>query len=142
MGKLNEHQCDSKCLKNESGKCLVKVAETYLDNNGKYMKDYEDFMVRGLPVGSGEAESGIRHIIKRRMSVAGAWEEKNAPLLLALLAIRASNWWDDFWRWRDGRDRQAWHDRKLGKIKTVFRGRRGKGAKKAVADQGVQKAAA
>ena len=31
-------------------------------------------------------------------AVAGAWEEKNAPLMLALVAIRASGWWDDFWK--------------------------------------------
>ncbi|MEE8408359.1 MAG: hypothetical protein V3T05_02015 [Myxococcota bacterium] len=90
------------------------------------MKDYEDFMVRGLPVGSGEAESGIRHIIKKRMSVAGAWEEGNAPLLLALLAIRASGWWDAFWKWRAERDRQAWHNRQEGKVKMLFRGKRRK----------------
>ena len=98
--KLTEHTCTTGCTKNESGKCLVLVARTYLENNGRYMKDYEDFMVRDLPVGSGEAESGIRHIIKRRMAVAGAWDERNASLLLALLTIRASGWWDDFWEWR------------------------------------------
>ncbi len=126
LAELVGHQCDSHCATNENGKCLVRVAQTYLENNGRYMKDYEDFMVRGLPVGSGEAESGIRHIIKKRMSVAGAWEESNAPLLLGLLAIRASGWWDDFWHWRAQRDRHAWRDRQEGKAKVLFRGHRGK----------------
>ena len=103
------------------------------------MKNYEDFMVGGLPVGSGEAESGIRHIIKKRMAVAGAWTEQNASLLLALLAIRASGWWDDFWRWRDERDRQAWHDRNEGKVKVLFRGKRGKHGRR---DNNPQKVAA
>jgi hypothetical protein len=58
------------------------------------------------------------------MDVAGAWEENNAPLMLALLTIRASGWWDDFWRWRDRRDQQAWQDRRDGKTKVVFRGKR------------------
>ena len=97
------------------------------------MKDYEDFMVRGLPVGSGEAESGTRHIIRKRMSVAGAWTEQNASLLLALLAIRASGWWDDFWRWRDERDRRTWHDRQEGKVHVLFRGKRGKKPQKVAA---------
>jgi hypothetical protein len=126
LAELSEHRCSSRCAKNEHGKCLVRVAQTYLKNNGRYMKDYEDFMVRGLPVGSGEAESGIRHIIKRRMCVAGGWAESNAPLLLALLTIRASGWWDDFWRWRTGRDRDGWRDRQEGKVKALFRGQRGK----------------
>ena len=133
VAELADHSCQSDCAKNENGKCLARVAHRYLDNNGDYMKDYEDFMVRDLPIGSGEAESGIRHIIKRRMAVAGAWEESNAPLLLALLAIRASGWWDDFWRWRARRDRQAWNDRQEGKIKVKFRGKRGKAATKVAA---------
>ena len=133
LAELKKHECDSSCSKNESGKCLVRAAQTYLENNGDYMKDYEDFMVRDLPVGSGEAESGIRHIIKKRMSVAGAWEEENASVMLALLSIRASGWWDDFWGWRDERDRQSWHDRKEGKVKVLFRGKRGKALQKAAA---------
>jgi hypothetical protein len=133
LAELADHTCQSECIKNENGKCLVRVAHRYLDNNGRYMKDYEDFMVRDLPVGSGEAESGIRHIIKRRMAVAGAWDENNAPMLLGLLAIRASGWWDDFWRWRAEKDRQAWHDRQQGKVKAVFRAKRRKIAERAVA---------
>lgn len=124
LAELAEHQCDEHCAKNEHGKCFVRVAQTYLKNNGDYMRDYEDFMVRGLPVGSGEAESGIRHIIKKRMSVAGAWEEHNAPLMLALLAIRASGWWDEYWRWRDERDREAWRDRQMRKSKVLLRNKR------------------
>jgi hypothetical protein len=60
------------------------------------MDQYVELMIANLPVGSGEAESGIRHVIKRRMAVAGAWDEENAGLMLALLAIRAGGWWDDF----------------------------------------------
>lgn len=124
FAELDRHECDGSCQKNENDKCLVRAAHTYLDNNQQYMRDYQQLIARDLPIGSGEAESGIRHIIKRRMAVAGAWEENNAPLMLALLTIRASGWWDDFWRWRTRRDRQAWQDRREGKIKVVFRGKR------------------
>ena len=109
----------------------VQVAETYLKNNGDYMRDYPQFVANDLPIGSGEAESGIRHIIKRRMSVAGAWTERNASLLLALLTIRHSGWWDDFWQWRDRRDLRAWQDRREGKTKAIFRGKRRSARKKA-----------
>jgi hypothetical protein len=124
FGDLKGHQCTPACAKNESGKCLVRVAETYLENNRAYMTDYVEFMIANLPVGSGEAESGIRHIIKRRMAVAGAWTEENAVLLLALLTIRASGWWDAFWQWRCDRDRAAWRERQTTQAKVVFRGHR------------------
>jgi len=124
LKELHRHECDDQCEKSPSGKCLVRVAETYLDNNQHYMRDYQQLIARDLPIGSGEAESGIRHIIKRRMAVAGAWDAANAPLMLALITIRASGWWDDFWRWRDRRDQQAWRDRRDGKIKVTFRGKR------------------
>jgi hypothetical protein len=130
---LAAHECKGSCATNSNGKCLVRVAQTYLENNGAYMRDYEDFMVRDLPVGSGEAESGIRHIIKRRMAVAGAWDEANAPLMLALLTVRASGWWDDFWKWRAERDRQAWRDRQEGRVKVLFRSKRAKSPEKAAA---------
>ena len=89
------------------------------------MNQYAELMIANLPVGSGEAESGIRHVIKRRMSVAGAWDEKNACLMLALLTIRASGWWGQFWHWRAQRDREAWRGRQAGTIRTVSRNRRG-----------------
>ena len=65
------------------------------------------------------------------MAVAGAWDECNASLLLALLTIRGSGGWDDFWQWRSQRDRQAWRDRQQGKVKTVFRAQRRKKIAKA-----------
>jgi hypothetical protein len=111
LADLREHVCQPACPTGDGSKCLARVAQTYLENNGRYMRGYADFIVADLPIGSGEAESGIRHIIKRRMSVAGAWTEEHAQQMLALLAIRASGWWDHFWQWTDERDKEAWHDR-------------------------------
>jgi hypothetical protein len=125
LADLNGHICTSACTKSDSGKCLVRVAEGYLSNHREYMNKYAEFIIANLPVGSGEAESGIRHIIKRRMAVAGAWSEENASLLLALVTIRASGWWDDFWQWRSDRDRTAWQVRKTTQATVAFRGKRG-----------------
>jgi hypothetical protein len=133
LADLKAHTCESCCAKNESGKCLVRVAEGYLENHREYMDQYVEFMIANLPVGSGEAESGIRHVIKRRMSVAGAWDEKNASLMLSLLAIRASGWWDAFWQWRNERDREAWCERQAGTTKALFRNRRAEHSDKAKA---------
>lgn len=87
---LKGHPCGPTCLENDSGKCLVRVAETYLSNNRAYMDSYVEFMIRNLPVGAVRRSRGIRHVIKRRMVIARAWTEENAGVLLALLTIRAS----------------------------------------------------
>ena len=121
---LDEHRCGGSCLKDEHGKCLVRVAHRYLSRNRAYL-NYPEILALELPVGSGEAESGIRHIIKKRMDVAGAWKEENAIRLLALITIRASGWWDDFWLWREKRDVASWWKRQRGEVKPVFRGHRG-----------------
>ena len=93
-----------------------------MKNNGRYMKNYAEFLTHNLPIGSGEAESGIRHIIKRRMAVAGAWTEEHASLMLAILTIRASGWWSDFWNWRNALDKKAWHHRQSSNYRPSFRG--------------------
>ena len=60
--------------------------------------DYPTFIAEGLPIGSGEVEGRIRHIVRRRLDVPGDWREENLVLLTALLTIRHSGWWNDFWR--------------------------------------------
>ena len=107
---LSAHKCTSACKRDDEGTCLTKVARRYLRNSRKYL-DYPDALERGFSIGSGEAESGIRHLVRSRMDVAGAWDEGNAILLLALISIRASGWWNDFWKWRNQRDIQRWHQR-------------------------------
>jgi len=126
LAQLVGHECGPGCAKNESGKCLVRVAQGYLTNNRAYMSQYVEIMIANLPVGSGEAESGIRHLIRRRVDIAGAWTEEHAGQMLALITIRASGWWDDFWRWREERDKEAWRARQASQERVVFRNKRGR----------------
>jgi hypothetical protein len=100
----------------------VLAAKRYLMNHREYL-NYPEALARNLPVGSGEAESAIRHIIRKRMDVAGAWKEANANRLLGLLTIRYSGWWDDFCSWRDSQDLTACRKRQRGEFKSKFRGR-------------------
>ena len=123
LADLEEHRCDGACDTDDHGTCLVRVAHRYLTNHRRFM-DYPSILARELPIGSGEAESGIRHLIKKRVDVAGAWNEANANRMLALITIRASGWWDDFWKWRDSRDLDMWHRRQQGEFKPLFRGQR------------------
>jgi hypothetical protein len=119
---LDAHACTATCISDEHPQCRVVIARRYLDNHERYVDQYAEIRRRDLPVGSGEAESGVRHMLKRRMSIAGAWTEVHADLMLALLAVRNSGWWDDFWIWRDQRDSEQWRQRQLGAHRPRFRG--------------------
>lgn len=60
---------------------------------------YDDFVDRGMVVGSGEVESGHRHVTQRRLKISGAWwAEQNIDPIVALRCVRANGWWDEFCR--------------------------------------------
>jgi hypothetical protein len=60
--------------------------------------DYERAIEEGLPIGSGEVESGNRSVIQARMKMSGAWwKEENAENMLALRTMRASDEWQSYW---------------------------------------------
>jgi len=60
---------------------------------------YDDFIDRGLIVGSGQVESGHRQVTQRRLKIAGAWwTEANMHLIAGLRSLRANGWWDEFCR--------------------------------------------
>jgi len=42
--------------------------------------------------------------------------EPNRVLLTALLTIRHSGWWDDFWSWQDERDEKRFQRRRLSPL--------------------------
>lgn len=60
--------------------------------------DYLGAILCGLPIGSGEIESGHRHVIQKRMKRAGMWwKEENAEKILQLLTLRSNDRWEDYW---------------------------------------------
>lgn len=122
LSDLRAHRCtDRACPKTDKDECAVKAAIRYLTRNGKFM-DYPSFIAEGLPIGSGEVEGRIRHIVRRRLDVPGDWREDNLALLTALLTIRHSGWWDDFWKWQELRDKKRFQLRLLGVGLNRFRG--------------------
>ena len=59
----------------------------YLKNRETQL-DYVGAIQAGLPIGSGEIESGHRHVIQARLKIAGAWwKKKNMKSMLALRAV-------------------------------------------------------
>lgn len=124
LGDLRTHRCTGRaCPKNDREECVVTAAIRYLTRNGKHM-DYPRFIAEELPIGSGEVEGRIRHIVRRRLDVPGDWREDNLALLTALLTIRHSGWWDEFWDWLDERDMKRFQRRLLGEGLNRFRGPR------------------
>jgi hypothetical protein len=51
-----------------------------------------------LPIGSGEVESGHRHVVQQRLKIAGAWwKQTNAQRMLNLRVCRANDCWTQYW---------------------------------------------
>lgn len=75
----------------------VRAVHQYL-NKRKDNLDYAGARAQGLPIGSGEVESGHRHVIQQRLKIAGAWWlVQNAEAMLRLRTTRANNDWERYW---------------------------------------------
>ena len=75
----------------------VRAVHQYLHKRQDHL-DYAGARAAGLPIGSGETESGHRHVIQYRLKIAGAWWlSQNAEAMLQLRTTRANNDWDRYW---------------------------------------------
>jgi hypothetical protein len=85
--------------KEEEGTPVEKCYK-YISNRQNCL-DYKGALEKGLPIGSGEIESGHRSVIQKRMKIPGAWwREDNAESMLALRSLRANGDWQDYWNQR------------------------------------------
>jgi uncharacterized protein UPF0236 len=81
----------------EDGQAPVRGCWRYLSNRLNYL-GYQGALAAGLPIGSGEVESGNRSVIQARLKRSGAWwKEENAETMLALRTLRASGQWGSYW---------------------------------------------
>ena len=75
----------------------ARTAQRYLADRHDQL-DYAGARRSQLPIGSGEIESGHRHVIQHRLKIAGGWwSERNMEAMLQLRAGRANNWWSTYW---------------------------------------------
>ena len=75
----------------------VRGVHQYLHKR-KAQMDYAGARAQGLPIGSGEIESGHRHVIQQRLKIAGAWWTlHNAEAMLQLRTTRANHDWNRYW---------------------------------------------
>jgi Uncharacterised protein family (UPF0236) len=75
----------------------VRKCYQYIKNRQDQF-DYKGALEAGLPIGSGEVESGHRYVIQDRLKRPGAWwKRENADSMLALRVLRANNQWETYW---------------------------------------------
>jgi hypothetical protein len=75
----------------------VSAAHRYLSERLDCL-DYLSATASQLPIGSGEIESGHRHVIQQRLKLAGAWwKQTNAQAMLNLRSARANHQWSHHW---------------------------------------------
>ena len=75
----------------------VNTAYQYLHKRRDHL-DYAAARQQGLPIGSGEIESGHRHVIQQRLKLAGGWwKETHAQAMLNLRVARANLLWNAYW---------------------------------------------
>lgn len=76
----------------------VRNAHNYIRERRPHM-DYRGARAAELPIGSGEVESGHRHVLQKRLKIAGAWWLKShAEAMLQLRTVRANRDWDRYWQ--------------------------------------------
>lgn len=81
----------------EQADAPVRGVHQYIHKRKDNM-DYAGARAQGLPIGSGEIESGHRHVIQQRLKIAGAWWTlPNAEVMLGLRTTRANHDWNRYW---------------------------------------------
>jgi hypothetical protein len=72
----------------------------YMNNRLEYL-DYKAVLEAGLPIGSGEVESGHGWVFQDRLKLSGAWwKPDNLQKMMALRLVRANNDWQSYWEAR------------------------------------------
>jgi hypothetical protein len=69
----------------------------YMEKRMDYM-NYQKALANELPIGSGEIESSHRHVVQKRLKIAGAWWKiENANAMLNLRTGRLNGGWEAYW---------------------------------------------
>ena len=80
-------------------KALQKVI-TYLENGQKYMQ-YDIYLAKGYPIGSGVVEGACRNLVKDRMELAGMrWRVYGAHAVLQMRSVDVNGLRREFWDFR------------------------------------------
>ena len=78
----------------------LQSAIRYMENHKQWMK-YDEYLLKGYPIGSGIVESTCGHTVKNRMEGAGRrWSLDGAEFMLLLRSIYTSNDWVEYRRFK------------------------------------------
>ena len=78
---------------------MERVGDVYSPTVVYLDLDYQGALEKGLPIGSGEIESGNKSVIQSRLKIPGAWwKEENAKKMVALRVNRANGDWNSYWQ--------------------------------------------
>ena len=78
-------------------------SQTKVDNVATYFKEradavhYDKFREEGWPLSSGKVEGGHIHFVHPISKRGSGWLVENLNNILALMCIRESGWWEEFW---------------------------------------------
>lgn len=94
----------------------LRLAGDYFERNADAVA-YAEYRDKGWGTASSEVESAHRHVVQRRMKLAGAWwNPDHVSDILALRVLKANGWWKEYWsaqraRWKKeaGKRRQEGH---------------------------------
>lgn len=76
----------------------------------KHYLAYDCYLAAGMPIATGIVEGACRHLVKDRMGLTGArWRLSSAEAVLRLRALRASNDFDEYWRFHEAREYERNH---------------------------------
>ena len=90
----------------------LKKVIRYLCNNRDYM-NYQDYLAKGYPIGTGVIEGACRYLVKDRFERAGMrWSKDGAQVMLNLRATYLNGDWDDFQKFR----RHQAHQKRYGSL--------------------------
>ena len=71
----------------------------YFEKRKKYMR-YDEYLLRGYPIGSGVIEGLCRSFVKDRMELSGMrWTEIGAEAMLELRSAKVNGVWTEFWNY-------------------------------------------
>jgi hypothetical protein len=85
-------------------------SQTKVDNVATYFKEradavhYDRFRENGWPLSSGKVEGGHIHFVHPISKRGSGWLVPNLNNTLALMCIRESGWWQEFWESVDDRN--------------------------------------
>jgi hypothetical protein len=104
QGRLLNNQSEKVLRSMEPHQEIATAAETPVRDACRYLRerqnhlDYVAARHHQLPIGSGEIESGHRHVIQQRLKLSGAWwKEINLEPMLQLRVARANHLWESYW---------------------------------------------